>query len=67
VADGKYEMAASLLESAERRFEDSTSVADAKRLVYLKLMEKHQNTDPFKFIIYSGKINEQTPQMASGK
>jgi len=23
--------------------------------------------DPFKFIIYSGKIGEQTPQMASGK
>jgi hypothetical protein len=42
-------------------------VADAKRLVYLKLREKHQNTDPFKFIIYSGQISEQTPQMASGQ
>ena len=63
VADGKYELAASLLESAGNRFERSTSVANAKRLVYLKLMEKHQNTDPFKFIIYSGKIGEQTPQM----
>jgi len=30
-------------------------------------VEKHQNTDPFKFIIYSGKIGEQTPQMAAGK
>jgi putative transposase len=29
--------------------------------------EKHQNTDPFKFIIYSGKLREQTPQMASRK
>src|SRR5262245_23820024 len=29
------------------------SVNNAKRLVYLKLIEKHQNTDPFKFIIYS--------------
>jgi hypothetical protein len=28
-------------------------VAKAERLVYLKLMEKYQNTDPFKFIIYS--------------
>ena len=28
----------------------------------LKLMEKHQNADPFKFIIYSAKIGEQTPQ-----
>jgi alkyl sulfatase BDS1-like metallo-beta-lactamase superfamily hydrolase len=66
-ADGKYELAASLLESSGDRFERSASVANAKRLVYLKLMEKHQNTDPFKFIIYSGKIREQTPQMAATK
>src|SRR6266852_1428216 len=66
-ADGKYELAASLLESSGGRFDHSESVAHAKRLIYLKLMEKHQNTDPFKFIIYSGKIGEQTPQMASGK
>ncbi len=66
-ADGKYELAASLFESSGDRFERSATVANAKRLVYLKLMEKHQNTDPFKFIIYSGKISEQTPQMASGK
>src|SRR5246127_3385339 len=66
-ADGKYELAASLLESAGDRVERSSSVANAKRLVYLKLMEKHQNTDPFKFIIYSGKIREQTPQMSATK
>jgi glyoxylase-like metal-dependent hydrolase (beta-lactamase superfamily II) len=65
--DGKYELAASLLESTGGRFDHSDSVANAKRLVYLKLMEKHQNTDPFKFIIYSAKIGEQTPQMTSGK
>ncbi len=65
-ADGKYELAASLLESSGERFNRSESVAHARRLVYLKLMEKYQNTDPFKFIIYSGKIGEQTPQMASG-
>ena len=65
--DGKYELAASLLESAGDRFGGSTPVANAKRLVYLKLMEKHQNTDPFKFIIYSGKIGEQTPQMTAPK
>src|SRR5262249_47193180 len=52
-ADGKYELAASLLESSGKRFEGSLSVTNAKRLVYLKLIEKHQNTDPFKFIIYS--------------
>jgi glyoxylase-like metal-dependent hydrolase (beta-lactamase superfamily II) len=63
-ADGKYELAASLLDSAGNRFEHSESVAKAERLVYLKLMEKYQNTDPFKFILYSAKIGEQTPQMA---
>lgn len=66
VADGKFELAASLLESSGTRFEHSDSVANAKRLVYLKLMEKNQNTDPFKFILYSAKSGEQTPQMSSG-
>jgi glyoxylase-like metal-dependent hydrolase (beta-lactamase superfamily II) len=62
-ADGKYELAADLIESAEARFPDSDLLKRAKRLIYLKLMEKSQNTDPFKFIIYSGKIGEQTPQI----
>ena len=62
-ADGKYAMAADLLESAETKFPNSDSVKRAKRFVYLKLMEKNQNTDPFKFIIYSGQIGEQTPQI----
>ena len=62
-ADGKYAMAADLMESAEVKFPDSDSVIRAKRFAYLKLMEKNQNTDPFKFIIYSGKIGEQTPQI----
>jgi hypothetical protein len=67
LADGKYELAASLLESSGDRFARSVSVINAKRLVYLKLMEKHQNTDPFKFIIYSSKIGEQAPQMGAPK
>jgi glyoxylase-like metal-dependent hydrolase (beta-lactamase superfamily II) len=66
-ADGKYELAASLLESSEGRFEHSQPVAEAKRLIYRKLMEKNQNTDPFKFILYSAKIDEQTTQMSGGK
>jgi hypothetical protein len=35
-----------------------------ERLTYLKLMEKYQEFDPFKFIIYSGRIGNETPQMA---
>jgi hypothetical protein len=66
-ADGKYEIAASLLESSGNRLQGSAPVAHARRLVYLKLMEKYQNTDPFKFIIYSGRIEEKTPQLIEGK
>src|SRR5262249_16599292 len=66
-ADGKYELAADLIESAEARFPGSDSLKRVKRLVYLKLMEKSQNTDPFKFIIYSAKIGEQTPQINPDK
>jgi glyoxylase-like metal-dependent hydrolase (beta-lactamase superfamily II) len=66
-ADGKYELAASLIESSDGRFAKSEALSKAKRLVYLKLMEKNQNTDPFKYILYSAKIGEQTKQMSSGK
>jgi glyoxylase-like metal-dependent hydrolase (beta-lactamase superfamily II) len=64
-ADGKYAMAADLMESAEIKFPNSDRVRRAKRFAYLKLMERNQNTDPFKFIIYSAKIDEQTPQMSA--
>jgi glyoxylase-like metal-dependent hydrolase (beta-lactamase superfamily II) len=64
-SDGKYEMAAELLESAEPKFPNSASLKSARRFAYLKLMEKNQNTDPFKFIIYSAKAGEQTPQMSA--
>jgi glyoxylase-like metal-dependent hydrolase (beta-lactamase superfamily II) len=62
-ADGKYEMAADLIESAEAKFPHSDALKGSKRFAYLKLIEKNQNTDPFKFIIYSGRIGEQTPQI----
>jgi glyoxylase-like metal-dependent hydrolase (beta-lactamase superfamily II) len=62
-ADGKFAMAADLLNSAQVKFPDSDRLKRARRFAYLKLMEKNQNTDPFKFIIYSGQIGEQTPQM----
>jgi len=62
-SDGKYEMAAALIEAAEPRLPNSEALSRAKRFAYLKLMEKSQNTDPFKFIIYSARIGEQTPQM----
>ena len=62
-ADGRYAMAAELIETAEPKFSNSEALKRAKRFAYLKLMEKNQNTDPFKFIIYSTKAGEQTPQI----
>ena len=62
-ADGKYAMAAELIETAEPKFPNNEALKRAKRFAYLKLMEKNQNTDPFKFIIYSAKAGEQTPQI----
>jgi len=61
--DGRYAMAAELIETVESKFPNSNALKRSKRFVYLKLMERNQNTDPFKFIIYSGKIGEQTPQI----
>jgi alkyl sulfatase BDS1-like metallo-beta-lactamase superfamily hydrolase len=66
-ADGKYELAGSLLDSSKSRFSHSESVIEAERRVYRKLMEKYQNTDPFKFILYSAKIGQQTPQLSAVK
>jgi alkyl sulfatase BDS1-like metallo-beta-lactamase superfamily hydrolase len=61
--DGRYAMAAELIETAEPRLPNSDALKRAKRFAYLKLMERSQNTDPFKFIIYSTKAGEQTPQI----
>ncbi|HEY1883240.1 MAG TPA: MBL fold metallo-hydrolase [Candidatus Cybelea sp.] len=64
-ADGRYELAAALLRWSIARLERSDALARARRSVYLKLMEKYQNTDPFKYILYSAAIGERTPAMAS--
>jgi glyoxylase-like metal-dependent hydrolase (beta-lactamase superfamily II) len=65
MADAKYELAASLLKWSTAHFGRTEPFVKAERLVYLKLMEKYQNTDPFKYILYSAKIGEDTPAMAS--
>jgi glyoxylase-like metal-dependent hydrolase (beta-lactamase superfamily II) len=65
IADGKYELAATTLDWTKGRFAGSTSLAAVERLTYLKLMEKYQEFDPFKFIIYSGRIGIETPPIES--
>jgi glyoxylase-like metal-dependent hydrolase (beta-lactamase superfamily II) len=63
VADGKYELASSLLESTRGRFEPSEPLRKTGRLIYLKLMEQYQNSDPFKYLLFSAKAGQQTTQM----
>jgi glyoxylase-like metal-dependent hydrolase (beta-lactamase superfamily II) len=65
IADGKFELAATALEWTRGRFAGSKSLDEVKRLTYLKLMEKYQEINPFKFIIYSTRIGNQIPQMES--
>jgi glyoxylase-like metal-dependent hydrolase (beta-lactamase superfamily II) len=65
IVDGKYELAATALDWTKGRFAESKSLREVEQLTYLKLMEKYQEFDPFKFIIYSGRIGTETPQMES--
>jgi glyoxylase-like metal-dependent hydrolase (beta-lactamase superfamily II) len=63
MADGRYELAASTLESVKGQFPKSEVLEETERLAYRKLMEKYQEFNPFKFINYSGKSGTQIPQM----
>lgn len=64
IADGKYELAANALDWARDRYPGSARLESMERLAYLKLMEKYQEFNPFKFIIYSGKGGLDVPQLA---
>jgi len=63
VKDGKHELAATVLRWAQPRFPDSERLKAVRRLAYLKLMEKYQEFNPFKFIIYGGQIDQATVQI----
>jgi hypothetical protein len=63
ISDGKYELAARALAWTDTQFPASPARKQLERRVYLKLMEKHQNLNPFKFIIYAGKIGVEVPPM----
>jgi glyoxylase-like metal-dependent hydrolase (beta-lactamase superfamily II) len=58
IDDGNYELAAAALDWATGRFPGSQSLKEQERLTYLKLMEKYEQFNPFKFIVYSGKLDD---------
>jgi hypothetical protein len=63
IADGRYELAAATLDSTKGRFPEGGALGESERLAYLKLMEKYQDFNPFKFIIYSARSGMSVPPM----
>ncbi len=63
IADGKYELAASALDWTRGRFPAGGPLDAAERLSYLKLMEKYQEFNPFKFILFAGRAGMEVPKM----
>ena len=63
IADGNYELAASVLAWTHDKLGQRPAIAAIERTVYLKLLEKNQNTSPFKYIIYAGQLGPQTPPL----
>ena len=64
IKDGRHELAAATLDWAQARHPDSATLAAPRALAYMKLMEKYQEFNPFKFILYGGRIEYSTAQMA---
>ena len=63
VADGKHELAAAVLRWAQPRLANSARLDAVRKLAYLRLMEKYQEFNPFKFIVYAGEIDQSTAQI----
>lgn len=63
VADGKLELSAQVLRWAQPRFPGNARIEAARNLTYLKLMEKYQEFDPFRYIVYGAQIDQSTAQI----
>ncbi len=50
-----------MLRSWRSRHPDSHALDELNRLAVLKLMEKYQDFNPFKFIVYGAQIGQLTP------
>ena len=61
--DGHHELAAAILQWAHARSPDSAQLNAARRAAYVKLMEKYQEFNPFKFIVYGGEARQSVLQI----
>ena len=64
MTDGRHELAAARC-CAGRRPDSPTATRCARPAAsrYLKLMEKYQEFNPFKFILYAAQIDQSTAQI----
>lgn len=65
MANGRHELAASTLKAWRARNRGDSGLDDLYRQANLKLMEKFQEFNPFKFIVYGGQARQTTAQMES--
>jgi len=63
IDDGRHEQALELLRLARLRLTGDQRLDRLHRKVCLKLMEKYQEFNPFKFIVYAGMADQSVPPM----
>jgi len=62
VQSGDYELALKASTWALTQY-DSSEINALRKQTFLKLKEKYQFTNPFKFLIYSEMAGDETPQL----
>jgi hypothetical protein len=63
ILEGRHELAGSVLNWWRARHPNSQNLEALNRLAQLKLMEKYQEFNPFKFIVYGGLGEVYVPQI----
>ncbi len=63
LSSGDHELGARTTTWALTQYPSSEKLQALKRIAFLKLKEKFQELNPFKFIIYSQSIRHETPQL----
>ncbi len=63
LSSGDHELGARTTTWALTQYPSNKKLQELKKLAFLKLIEKYQEFNPFKFIIYSQAIHHETPQL----
>ena len=63
LSSGDHELAARTTTWALTQYPSNKKLQELKEIAFLKLKEKYQEFNPFKFIIYSQSIHHETPQL----